>query len=68
MLPDVLSAPCRGRWVFGDMMQQPPIELQYELTRRQRLDPHLKIWRQHALVVILCMRALPRTSRVDHTS
>ena len=36
-------------------MQQLPFELRYDLTRRQRLLPHLKIWRQHAVLVIGCV-------------
>ena len=36
-------------------MQQLPFELRYDLSRRQRLIPHLKIWRHHALFVIVCV-------------
>ncbi len=34
-------------------MQQLPWHLQYELTRRQRLVPHVKIWRHYAPLVIV---------------
>jgi hypothetical protein len=36
-------------------MQQLPFELRYDLTRRQRFIPLLKIWRHHALLVMLCV-------------
>lgn len=36
-------------------MRQLPLELRYALTRRQRLVPHLKIWRHHALLAIVCI-------------
>jgi hypothetical protein len=36
-------------------MQQLPLELRYDLTRRQRLIPHLKIWRHHVLLVVVCV-------------
>lgn len=36
-------------------MQWLPIELRYDLTRRQRLIPHLRIWRPFALMIIVCV-------------
>ena len=32
-----------------------PFQLRYDLTRRQRLVPHLKIWREYLLVVAVCV-------------
>lgn len=34
-------------------MQWLPLELRYDLTRRQRLVPHLRIWRPFALLIIV---------------
>jgi hypothetical protein len=38
-------------------MQWLPIELRYDLTRRQRLIPHLRIWRPFALLIIVTVSA-----------
>ena len=32
-----------------------PFELRYNLTRRQRLIPHLRIWWRHAPLIIVCV-------------
>src|ERR1700677_1018238 len=36
-------------------MHHLPFELRYNLTRRQRLIPHLRIWGRHAPLIIVCV-------------
>jgi hypothetical protein len=36
-------------------MLQLTFQLRYDLTRRQRLIPHLRIWQRHAFLVIVCV-------------
>ena len=36
-------------------MPQLPFELRYELSRRQRLGPHLRLWRLWGPVALVCV-------------
>jgi hypothetical protein len=48
-----ITDPRQTRRLGSIAMQLLPFELRYDLTRRQRLIPHLRIWRPFALMIIV---------------